>query len=147
MTNDSSSKLGVPDSTGRKSYTPKAFHTVAQGRRAAAHPGLQVSETPTLKGLYNHRTIKINRLENVMFQLVEPFQGSFISTNDYPQGGEASPLSLVYAVQPLRGIRLMASRLVGPDLELPNDQFLRRDSVFFHGSFGPWTLVIQSGSF
>jgi len=31
--------------TGRsKSFTPKAFHIVAQGRRVAAHPGFQDSE-------------------------------------------------------------------------------------------------------
>jgi len=73
MANDSSSKLDMPDGTERKSYTPKAFHTVAQGRR----------RPQPWKGC----TIIIrskNRLENAILQLVEPFQGSFISTNDYP---------------------------------------------------------------
>jgi len=37
--NDSSFKFGVPSSPGRKSFTPKAFHIVAQGCREAAHPG------------------------------------------------------------------------------------------------------------
>jgi len=41
----------MPNSTGRKSFTPKAFHIAAQGRRAVAHPGLQDFEKPTLKGL------------------------------------------------------------------------------------------------
>jgi len=40
----SNSKFGMPNSTGRKSFTLKAFYIVAQGRRAAAHPGLQDSE-------------------------------------------------------------------------------------------------------
>jgi len=40
----------MPSSTGCKSFTPKAFHIVAQGRRAAAHPGLQDTKKSTLKG-------------------------------------------------------------------------------------------------
>ncbi|NOY41351.1 MAG: hypothetical protein GXP26_05885, partial [Planctomycetes bacterium] len=40
------------------------------------------------------------------------------------QGGAASPLTLGYDVQPLWGSRLMVSRLVGPDLELLNDEKL-----------------------
>jgi len=113
----SSSKFGVPNSPGRKSFTPKAFHIVAQGRRAAAHPGLQALKTSTLKGLHNPCTINEHCLENPTFNLWNPFR-VLGYRGTITQGGTASPLTLGYDVQPLRGNHLTASLLDRPNLKL-----------------------------
>jgi len=54
-----------------------------------------------------------------MFQLVEPFQGSFFSGEPLPRVARLRRLpTLGYDVQPLRGIHFRTSLLVGPNLEL-----------------------------
>jgi len=92
----SSSKFGVSDNTGRKSFMPKAFHIVAQGRRAAAHPGSRAPKTSTLKGLNQLRTIK-NRLENTTFPLGEPLRGIHFTENLLSEGIAGTQLDGVAA--------------------------------------------------
>ncbi len=75
----------------------------------------------------------------MMFQLVEPFQGSLISST-ITQGGAASPLTLGYDVQPLRGIHLTASLLVRPNMKLPREVAKHRANRG-HGLLSKWLMA------